>query len=362
MSTRRKTRPNKLYFRVLFLYLLLNFLFVIASILVFFDYKNRFEVAENQTQSADDTPHKTFIEKIIETKNDDPYAKLTTDEKIALIYENSSTYPDWLIESFQKNETELCDYVLAYPDMEHKVYGGISKSEMELNDPLFKQWDKRWAYYDYGSSILGVTGCCPTVLSMAAFSITRNELITPDLVAKYAMENNYYVPGTGTMWKLVTAYPPTVGLTVTEMDQHAESEYKKVLDAGGKIILSMGPGEFADAGHFIEIYGYNNEGYLVNDPFYTYHSAEGISWPFHYFSEQAKSVWGITSNENPVVFYHEPIVYDTPVNPKLYNVYDAHLFYDEEGKTYYFIDNTTGTYYTPEELGIPTEEIYKYIQ
>ena len=73
-------------------------------------------------------------------------------------------------------------------------------------------------------------------------------------------------------------------------------------------------------------------------------------------------MWGITSNENPVVFYHEPIVYDTPVNPKLYNVYDAHLFYDEEGKTYYFIDNTTGTYYTPEELGIPTEEIYKYIQ
>ena len=38
------------------------------------------------------------------------------------------------------------------------------------------------------------------------------------------------------------------------------------LDSGEMLILAMHAGHFTSAGHFIVVYGYNNQGFMVNDP------------------------------------------------------------------------------------------------
>ena len=131
--------------------------------------------------------------------------------------------------------------------------------------------------------------------------MTGDETMTPDKIARFAMDNGLYSYGTGTMWKLITKAPQEYGLVVTDVGRHSEDQYRAVLDAGGKLILSMGKGEFATQGHFIEIVGYTDEGYLVNDPFYTFHN-DGTAFPFDLFSKQSKHVWGYTTQENPVFF------------------------------------------------------------
>ena len=47
----------------------------------------------------------------------------------------------------------------------------IEVSEGEV--PYLLQYDSRWCYHAYGSGVLGITGCGPTCLAMAAAGLTR---------------------------------------------------------------------------------------------------------------------------------------------------------------------------------------------
>lgn len=40
--------------------------------------------------------------------------------------------------------------------------------------PYLTQYDERWGYHSYGSSVIGITGCGPTCLAMAAAGLTGN--------------------------------------------------------------------------------------------------------------------------------------------------------------------------------------------
>ncbi len=202
------------------------------------------------------------------------------------IYQNHSQYPKELLAALANNP-EMADFVSGYPD-QGGMTGGITASEEEQEFPLFLQWDRRWGYESYGDSCIGLAGCGPTCLSMVLFYLTRDETYTPDRIAAYSVENGYYVEGTGTSWALMEDVPKLYGIKVSSISR-AANNMRAVLDNGGIIICAMGKGDFTISGHYIVIYGYDNEGFMVNDPNCVARS--GRRWTFSEIETQIKSIW-----------------------------------------------------------------------
>ena len=166
--------------------------------------------------------------------------------------------------------------------------GGITESEKEQEFPLFLQWDPRWGYESYGESCIGLTGCGPTCLSMVLFYLTGDETLTPDKIAQYSMENGYYAQGSGTAWTLMQNMPKLYDVKVTEVSL-SERKIKTALDKGSIIICAMGKGYFTTSGHYIVIYGYDKNGFMVNDPNCVARS--NVRWSFSEIQYQIKNIW-----------------------------------------------------------------------
>lgn len=211
-------------------------------------------------------------------------------ELIGEILQDASSYPEDMLEALANNP-EMADFVAGYKDSDGSVTGGLTEKEIRQEHPLFLQWDPRWGYAAYGDdSNVGLAGCGPTCLSMALFYLTGDETLTPDKIASYAMENGYYMPGTGTLWALIEDVPGQYGVAVNNLEI-SESAMKKALDEGKVLISTMRPGDFTAAGHFIVIYGYNEDGFLVNDPNCVARSR--TSWEFDRIGSQMKQLWAL---------------------------------------------------------------------
>lgn len=221
---------------------------------------------------------------------------------IADILRNRSDYPDKLLEALANNP-EMADFVSRWQGLQREAQGGLTDSEKEQDFPLFLQWDPRWGYVEYGDeSCIGLAGCGPTCLSMVLYYLTGDESITPDKVGEYSMENGCYISGAGTAWALMEAMPLEYGVNVRQPGV-SESGMKAALDEGAVIMLSMGPGDFTAAGHFIVVYGYDRNGFLVNDPNCVARSR--AQWSYSEIERQIKNMW-IFSNgtgTDPVEYY-----------------------------------------------------------
>lgn len=206
------------------------------------------------------------------------------------ILKNTDLYPDKLLEALANNP-EMADFVRGYPESNGKATGGLTEAEMEQDFPLFLQWDPRWGYAPYGdNSNIAVSGCGPVSLSMALYYLTGDETLTPDKLASFSMENGYYVSGTGTAWALITDVPLKYGIGVTQPGIE-EQAMKQELDKGNVLIASMKPGDFTASGHFLVIYGYDKDGFKVNDPNCVARSRQ--SWSFDKIGRQIKSLWSL---------------------------------------------------------------------
>lgn len=131
--------------------------------------------------------------------------------------------------------------------------------------PFYFQWDMRWGNIPYGTGVIGSTGCGPTCMAMVAQYLTDNVDYTPEYIAEYAEELGCYVPGKGTSWALFTDGCTGLNLSGTQITLDSEV-MREELRQGHLIILSMGAGEFTNDGHFICVRGFNEEGFLINDP------------------------------------------------------------------------------------------------
>ncbi len=197
-------------------------------------------------------------------------------------------YPEEFIELFEKNpETE--EFVLNYP-LKKETYSQEPLNEYLNKEeiPLFMQWDNRWGYYAYGSSVLGITGCGPTCLSMVAMHLLQNPTLTPIYMAEYAQKNGYYVQGTGTSWEFMSRGASELGLRARELPLD-ENMVKQHLQNGNPIICIMGQGDFTDSGHFIVLVGVENGKIKINDP----NSRERSKklWEFEDIKYQIKNLW-----------------------------------------------------------------------
>lgn len=206
------------------------------------------------------------------------------------IYENRNQYSETLLTAYLNNP-EMEDFVAGYlgADLpQYSAQGSFTEQELQQEFPLLLQWDKRWGYVSYGGSIIGLSGCGPTCLSMALTALTRRTDQTPADVARFSEEHGYYVEGSGTAWSLMTEGAAALGLSARELSLD-ESVMKNSLDNGRPIICSMGAGDFTTQGHFILIYGYDAQGFLVNDPNCIARSSQ--SWSFDRLRGQIKNLW-----------------------------------------------------------------------
>lgn len=216
------------------------------------------------------------------------YAKTST--YAAQIYENRNQYPETLLSAYLNNP-EMEEFIAEYPDSgapQSYAKEGLTSSELQKDYPLLLQWDRRWGYVSYGGSIIGLSGCGPTCLSMVLVSLTGQTDQTPDRVAAFSQENGYYVEGSGTAWALMTDGASRLGLSARELSLD-ESVMKSALDNGQPVICSMGAGDFTTQGHFILIYGYDEHGFLVNDP--NCISRSSRAWTFEQLRGQIKNLW-----------------------------------------------------------------------
>ena len=209
-------------------------------------------------------------------------------ELIDEIFQGHEQYSDDMLKALANNP-EMADFVRNSLEAKAKVNNAkLSVLEKGQEFPLFLQWDPRWGYAEYGENNIGLSGCGPTCVSMALYYLLGDESITPDKVAEYSMENGYYVMGTGTAWALLEAMPAEYGIKVTQPSK-TEQNMKNELDAGGVIICSMKAGDFTDGGHFVVIYGYDEDGFLINDSNCVARSRQ--KWPYSALKKQLKNIW-----------------------------------------------------------------------
>ena len=198
-------------------------------------------------------------------------------------------YPESLIALVERNP-ETKDFVLDYPKYKGLEEIDISKDVMKGEIPHFLQWDERWGYETYGSDFLAVTGCGPTCLAMASAGLTGSSKWTPASVAEFSEKEGYYTPGAGTSWDLMTSGAAQLGLH-SEETPLSESSMKAQLNSGCVLICSIGPGDFTTEGHYILIRGYDDSGFLVNDP--NSRARSERSWPYDRIASQIKNLWAV---------------------------------------------------------------------
>lgn len=199
-------------------------------------------------------------------------------------------YPEKLIKLINK-EPESLGFVLDYPEKAgEKKKVRLGKIDYD-KVPLFIQWDTRWGYAPYGNGVIGLDGCGPTCLSMAAVYFLHDRSMTPDYIASYAADNGYYMDGVGTVWSLFGKGADALGLNCSEISNDKNSMIS-ALDDGKIIICSVGPGDFTVKGHFILVTGYEDDGFSVNDP-NSYNNSQKL-WRFKKLSPQIKNMWAVS--------------------------------------------------------------------
>lgn len=186
------------------------------------------------------------------------------------------------------NNPDMISFAEGYLTADGKANGGLTAEEKAQKVPQLLQWDKRWGYVSYGDDNIALSGCAPTCLSMVIIALTGKTEVTPDIVADYAMENDYYFYGTGTKWEIMTEGCEAFGIQ-GEVTQPVESDVMAFLDAGNPIICSMGPGDFTAAGHFIVLSGIEDGKIRVNDPNSKVRSEK--LWDFETIASQLKGMW-----------------------------------------------------------------------
>ena len=211
--------------------------------------------------------------------------------QVKKILDEIDSYSEDLIALALKN-SEAIDYVVDYPSKKDKRPAIDLSSEAAQNTvPLLLQWDERWGYQEYGSGLIGWTGCGPTCMSMLALYLTGNETWDPASVAHWAEENGYYAEGSGTSWTFMSEGSAHFGLCAEELPLVKQYMINAV-EEGRPVVCAMAPGDFTTTGHYIILTGYDENGFTVNDPNSPMRSSQ--HWSYETLEGQISNLWAFS--------------------------------------------------------------------
>lgn len=214
----------------------------------------------------------------------------TAEQKLERIRKQATEhgYPKNVIELLDKN-VETVDFVADYEKKKDKPYADtIGKDLSQGGIPELLQWDERWGYAPYGTSIVAASGCGPTCMAMVAAGLNQDASITPAKVAAYGTEHGYVDEENNTYWRFMDEAGANWKLNSTA-GLLSEEQVALELSQGHPIICSVGPGDFTKIGHFIVLTGYENGNVKVNDPFSIKNSK--ATWVFANIKDQIKAMW-----------------------------------------------------------------------
>ena len=201
---------------------------------------------------------------------------------------STDEWPETLKELMRK-EPAAEGFVMSYPfmkDVEQEVDLSVYQNCTQV--PHLLQWDLQWGYAQYGDNILALNGGGPTCLSMVSIYVLQDTKYTPQYIAAFSEENDYYLEGIGTSWSLITEGGETLGMDVKEIPL-VFNIIKEYLDEGSPVICAMGPGDFASDGHFVVLSATDGEMIKVLDP-NSVTLSEGL-WSFEQLSGQIQNLW-----------------------------------------------------------------------
>ena len=221
-------------------------------------------------------------------------AALDCPEICAFAVENNLSvraYPKDLVSLYERNP-EARDFVLNYPLKKD------SKQEYDIilpedgSVPLFMQWNERWGYEQYSGEVMGLSGCGPTVLSMAAVHLLSDPSLSPAYIADFSEKYGYTSHGNGTSWTLMNEGAQQLGLCSSEVPLW-EASMANALSEGKLIVCAMGKGDFTSTGHFILLTGYSDGMFSLNDPNSKARSER--LWSYSELETQIRGMWALSA-------------------------------------------------------------------
>ncbi len=265
---KQRKRANRRYNNLIFL-LLLVCLSVAAAVLLSGNYKSAapsgvggYEAGAQPGSSHTETPYELDI----------------------------SDYPEKLQELYWKNP-DARQFVLDYFENLGREQQIDLSGEVESGTvPLLMQWDQRWGYSEYSGNLMGLSGCGPTCLSMAAIYLLDDPTLHPLAMAEFSTDHGCSTQGDGTSWSLFSDACTDLGLTSRELPLN-RGDIDSALEDGQLVVCILGPGDFTDSGHFILLTGISDGEYTVNDPNSYERSAK--TWSFEDLSPQVRNIWAL---------------------------------------------------------------------
>lgn len=218
-----------------------------------------------------------------------------TESEYSWLEEHADLFADGKVEMAAGNP-DLIHFLYTYAGGDYKIPENQKLTEEELGEtiPELYQWDPRWGYDAYGDSVIGLSGCGPTALSMVAVGLTGNEEYTPACIADFAAQRGWYIDGAGTSWSLITRGSRELGLSVREVTDDERAVLRE-LDEGNPIILSMGPGIFTNTGHFLVLTGEQDGRISLHDPNSRIFTSQ--MWDYQTLQPMIRNIWVFTRDE-----------------------------------------------------------------
>ena len=213
-----------------------------------------------------------------------------TEPRVQAMLDDPASWPGEVAALLARNP-EALEFVLAYPTLSPEGAPAALEGIQRGVFPALLQWDARWGKMPYGGSVMALSGCGPTALSIVACGLTGDASYTPAAVARWADESGYAGEG-GTSWELMSAGCEHFGLRAQELSL-TENAVLGALEAGQPIICSMRPGDFTTVGHFIVLTGVENGKLRVLDPNSPNRSA--ALWDYQRLAPQIKNLWSYTA-------------------------------------------------------------------
>ncbi len=136
----------------------------------------------------------------------------------------------------------------------------------EMPVVYFNQADPAWGSCLYDTrrvkkQTIRSGGCGPTSLAIV-YSSLKQEVMTPEDMADFAMEHGYCAAPQGSYRSLFTSGAEQLGLTCFYAGENLETALS-YLSEDCLIVSLMGPGIFCDGGHFVVIRGVTEDGKLL---------------------------------------------------------------------------------------------------
>ena len=237
------------------------------------------ETTDNTLPSVETVPVDTSPEGIFQAFLREH--NLTKDDYTETMIEDYALYP------------EAREFILNYPlekDKEHTP--DISWADRSNGVPLFMQFDERWGYTEYGFTVGGISGCGPTCLSMVAYYLTGDTDYTPAYMMEFATEDGHVGQNGGTQWTLFSKGAKNLGFKVEELPL-LENTLVKRLEQGIPVVISVGPGDFTQNGHYVVLVGYKDGKIKVNDPFSKANSEK--EYTYAQLEPQIRNLWAISN-------------------------------------------------------------------